>query len=492
MIEKIADIDLKQYWQKRESISTNSGITIDTFKPVIPWQKEVLNDIRKNFDYSIGLHEVLLSGSVGSAKSLFLAHLAISHCIMYSRACVGIFRMSMPDLRDTIFKDIVDHLICDGLREGRDYVVNNTRCQIHFRNGSSIISRSFSDGKYTKVRSLRLSMALVEEFTEFGGKHKQAIDEIRNRLGRLPDVCKHECLLIGATNPADPSHWLHEYFIEGSDNHENRHVYYSLTFDNPFLSKTYIIGLIRDLDEKQVLRMVFGRWIELKSDVVYYQFGEYNIIKNESYFDKDLPIHISWDFNIGMGKPLSCCIFQVKFNNQLPIYYFVDEVVIEGMRTLDSCEELAEKGILDNYSNEIVVHGDASGAHNDTRSRKTDYDIILGFLGNYQRKDGKKLMVTKKVPLSNPPIRTRHNTINGLLKNALGEIRIYIYNNCKHLIKGLRLTKLKDHGSLIEDDSFDCQHITTALGYGIIASEKYYLYKNEFDKIAANRWLNGN
>jgi PBSX family phage terminase large subunit len=485
MLNKVADIDLNHYWQIRENISKNSGTTVDTFKPVIPWQRKALVDIRTKFDYSMGTHDVLLSGSVGSAKSLFLAHLAISHCIINSRACVGLFRMSMPDLRDTIFKDILDHLQCDGLVENKDYFVNQTRCQVAFRNGSTIISRSFSDAKYTKVRSLRLSMAIFEEFIEFDGKHQQAFKEVKNRLGRLPDIKENLC--IAATNPGDPSSWVYEYFIDGSETMPTRHVYYSLTFDNPFLAKSYIIGLIRDLDEKQVLRMIFGRWLELRSDVIYYQFGDYNIIKKKYEVDPELPIHISWDFNIGVGKPLSACMFQVKQQGDQFIYHFFDEVVIEGMRTQDSCEEIAEKGILDNFGTEIIVHGDAAGAHNDTRSKKTDYDIIIGYLSNYERKDKKKLTILRKVPLSNPPIRTRHNKVNGLCKNALGEIRLFVYQNCKMCIRGLKLTKLKENGSLIENDSFDGQHITTAIGYGIVASEKYYLYKYETEKIIASR-----
>jgi hypothetical protein len=482
---KLDDIDY--YWKRRDSISTNSGVTIDTFKPVIPWQKKCLFDIRRKYDYSLGKHEVLLSGSVGSAKSIFLAHLAISHCLMFSKACVGLFRMSFPDLRDTIFKEIVDHLVCDGLVEGRDYWINNTRCQIHFRNGSSIISRSFTDGKYTKVRSLKLSMAIFEEMTEFRGKHEQAIKEVRNRLGRIPEVCKYECLLIGATNPDDPSHHLYEYYIEGAEKHETRHVYYSLTFDNPFLPKSYIVGIIRDLDEKQVLRMIFGRWLELRSEVIYYQFGDHNVVKKAYEVDMGLPIHISWDFNIGNGKPLSCAVFQVKDCGDYFTFHFFNEVVVEGMRTLDSCEALADKGILDNFSHEIIVHGDAAGSHNDTRSKKTDYDIIMGYLQNYERKDQKKLIVSKKIPLANPPIRTRHNKVNGVCKNALGEIMLFIYQGCKVLIKGMKLTKLKDKAGLIEDDSNDYQHITTALGYGIIASERYYSNKKTLDDAIKRR-----
>lgn len=469
MADDLSTIDLESYWQRRESISTDSGVFIDSFRPVIPWQRTVLEDIRLNFDYSNGLHEILLSGSVGSAKSIFLAHLAITHCMLYSGACVGVFRLSFPDLRDTIFKEITDHLECDSLIDGKDYRINQTRCQISFRNGSRIVCKSFHDKKYTKVRSMKLSMAIFEEFTEFA-LHKQAYNEVRNRLGRIPNI--KENILIAATNPDAPSIWIYEKFIANEAKDKNIHTHYSLTFDNPFLPTSYIKAIMRGLDSKQVLRMIFGRWIELKTDIVYYQYSELNN-RGEYEVDIDRPLHISWDFNIGNGKPLSCCIFQVKDVGEKGYDFDVfDEVVVEGMRTLDSMEALADKGIFDNFSDTIFVHGDAAGSHNDTRSKRTDYDIIMNYLQNYTR----PLNVIRSVPPSNPPIRTRHNKVNGLLKNALGEIRLYIYDKAITVRKGLRLTKLKDNGSLIEDDGAQCpyQHVTTALGYGVIAAERYY------------------
>ena len=82
---------------------------IDDFKP-LPKQWEIIRDIRTKFDYSLGTHEILLSGSVGSSKSLALAHIAITHCIMNPGAKVGIGRRTLPSLKDTLFATIKDHL----------------------------------------------------------------------------------------------------------------------------------------------------------------------------------------------------------------------------------------------------------------------------------------------------------------------------------------------------------------------------------------------
>ena len=58
----------------------------------VEWQMVCIDLLRGGLDYSLGVHEILLSGSIGSAKSLLMAHIAITHCMMYSDANVLIGR----------------------------------------------------------------------------------------------------------------------------------------------------------------------------------------------------------------------------------------------------------------------------------------------------------------------------------------------------------------------------------------------------------------
>lgn len=474
-------MDLAPYWARYDSISKASGTTFETFRPVIPWQRKCLRDIRTRYDYSEGVHSVLLSGSVGSAKSILLAHIAVTHCLNHENAVCGLFRMALPDLKATIFEEILEHLKSDNLIEGRDYWVRRETAGITFKNGSRIRSASFTDLKYTKVRSWKLSLAIFEEMTEFEGKHKQAFEEVRNRVGRLPHMHGKENLIIGATNPSDPRHWLYKYFmVDGADKSYRRHVFYSITFDNPFLPKWYITNIIRDYDTKMLLRMAFGQWIEIKSDVVYYNYDPKRNFRNETTYRPrlDLPINLSWDFNIGVGKPMSVCALQ---RDEKGVYHVFDEWVIDGMRTLDSCEAIAESGILE-VPTSFIINGDASGYSRDTRQKMTDYDIIMKYLENYVTKDGRKLNIKKLVPASNPPVRDRHNKLNALFHNAMGEIYLYVYDLAKTVDEGLRLARLKEGSGIVENDSDRWQHITTALGYAIIVMEAEAANEIEINK----------
>ena len=436
--------------------------TLTEFNPnLIPWQYSVLNNVY-GFNYSLGVHEVLLSGSVGSAKSLELCHFIVRHCLENEKAHVLIGRASMPHLRDTLFQMILDHL-----GDELPYVVNQSRASITFpHNGSKISSWSWSDKKYKKVRSYALSMAVVEELTE--NDQDEFYKELKMRVGRIPHIKTN--LILCATNPDSPAHWAYKYFVK--KRLPTRHVYYSLTSDNPFLPQTYIDGIKETLSEKEVQRMLYGQWIEIASEMVYYNYStEVNYVSTGFKIDARYPLDLFFDFNIGYGKPMSCGFGQVVYD----VFKCYRSFIVEGANTEDILDEMAKSGVFE-LPLKFRVYGDASGRNRDTRSNKTDYDIIYSFLNKYKRtKDNSSLEFEMEVPKANPPVRERHNYANGVFKNSKGLVKFLCYDDNSD--EGLRLTKLKKGSGYIEDDSFKYQHITTAITYWIHRVQKQKLTK---------------
>jgi hypothetical protein len=437
----------------KESSSTPS---LTEFDPtVIPFQYQVIKDIRTTFDYSLGSHEILLSGSIGSSKSTVMAHIAVTHCIFNSGARFLIGRLSMPALRATLFAKIIEHIAPD-LKEGRDYFINQVSATIKFRNGSEIVSRSWADRKFFKVRSLDLSGAAIEETIETN--EQDFYNEIKMRIGRLPHV--KENIIINATNPGSPSSWIYKYFIapnSGGEKHPTKHVYYSRTEDNPFLPDKYINQLKNDLDPKLARRMLYGEWIEIADEVIYYQYDTTAQYSKKPWEPRpETTIMICWDFNIGDGKPLSACAMAYEDGS----YHVFAEVIIDGARTDEACREFFDRGIVV-PGRRYEIHGDASGKARHTSSKRSDYEVIK------EAFDREKINYTYKVPLANPAIRTRHNTINALCRNDLGDVRLFIHN-CPTVDEGLRLTAFKKGASMVEDDSKRFQHVTTALGYALV------------------------
>lgn len=442
--------------------------SLTKFQPVIPYQRELIKNVRRNLDYRLGTHEILLSGSLGSSKSTIAAHLIVTHCLMFPKARVLIGRRALPDLKRTLFQKIVEHISQD-LVEGRDYKANTSSGFIQFSNGSEIVSGSWADKRYLKFRSLDLSAAVFEELIENEGDDVEAYKEIKNRVGRLPHV--PENWIISNTNPGSPESYWYKYFIETKK--PTRHVMYSVTSDNPFLPKIYIQQLLEDMTEKEAQRMIYGKWIEINSEVIYSSYSKERNYRDYPYkVDKNYPIHFSYDFNIGEGKPLSAIFYQIIDD----VFHFFKEVVIEGARTQDSLDDAQARGLFGYEVPHYYCHGDASGKHSDTRNNKSDYEIIDKFCENLEP----KINYTRQVLRSNPAIRTRHNLVNAYCYNALGAVRFYVYSEAKTLDEGMRLTKLKKGAEYIEDDSKRYQHITTAAGYGI-----YYHYITKDRKVNA-------
>lgn len=439
------------------------------FNPaVIPFQKRLVYDLDYNIDWSLGTHEFLLSGSIGSAKSLLAAHLIIRHALEFKGAKILIGRRALPDLKDTLFQKIIEHLESDQLVENKHYWINHSQAYIELANGSIILGKSWADKKYRKFRSLELSMAVIEEAIESDGDDYQALVEIRQRLQRQPHIKKNMILYL--TNPAGPSHPLYNYFIV--EQSKTRHVYYSLTRDNPFLPKTYVEQLRKDLPPKEAARMLDGQWIEIDRERVYYSYkSEFNFKKQDYIIQPHSPIRICYDFNIGYGKPMSVALGQYILAKDE--WHFFDEVVIEGTRTEDTLEEMASRGIFE-MPHEFIIHGDATGAARSAASKYSNYEVIKQFLDNYKTKSGLKLNYKVLVPRSNPPIRERHIIVNGYCENSLGHRRLFVYQKAKTVDEGLRLTALKKGADYLEDDSKSYQHITTALGYGVV-----YVSKNK-------------
>ena len=59
-----------------------------------------------------------------------------------------------------------------------------------------------------------------------------------------------------------------------------------------------------------------------------------------------------------------------------------------------------------------------------------------------------------------------------LFLNDNKKVGCLIYAGCEDIDKGFRLTKLKKNADYIEDDSFEFQHVTTAIGYYICENLK--------------------
>ena len=432
-------------------------IGFNNFNPdEIKWQNNFLVDFFQEYDWTKGVHEILLSGSIGSAKSTLMSWIAINECLQFrnNRGLIG--RRSLPDLKKTIYQSILEMLENSDLKEKEDYLPNETSGSFYFpKTNSELIASSWADRRFKKFRSLQLGFAIIEELSENDDVQAEAYHEITMRVGRLSHIPRQ--FIISATNPEGESHWCYKHFIQSND--DLIKTYYSVTEDNKFLPPTYIAKLKKSLTPIMAERMLYGRWVDITKDKIYHSYSREKNFKNEEYtVDYKLPIIVAFDFNISDGKPMSAALMQYTKDT----FHIFDEAVVHGARTLDICEEIFSHGVLTPGST-VIIHGDATGKARDTRSQMSDYDIILKYFQNVPG-----LNVKLEVPLANPPIRSRHNRVNAYCLNADNEVRLFVYKKAKTVDEGFRLTTLKKGGDYIEDDSKAYQHVTTSCGYAIV------------------------
>lgn len=423
---------------------------IQDFDPtIIPFQNAVLKHLRRDFDYSTGVCELLLSGSIGSAKTILAAHIVATHALFYPGSQQLAVRRALKDLKNTFWRVLLAHY------PELNNFFNKSEMKINLPNGSIIYGSSYDDGNYSRFRSYDLSGVVIEEATE--NTDSDLYDELLMRVARLPHV--KENYLLQLTNPDSPGHFIHDKFMDNPT--PNRKVFYSLTEQNPFLPKTYIQQLKASLDSKMAERMLYGKWIEIKADVIYYAYDRQNNYRDYDYkIREDAEINLGWDFNVGEGKPMSVSICQ----NCDDEFHFFSEVVIHSARTLTVLEELQARGMFDKgYA--FVINGDATGAARSSNSLHSNYDIIKQYLSNYRDPQGRGIKFRMNVPRSNPPVRERHNKVNAYCRNALNKSRLFVYRTAPMTDKGLRLTALKKGGNYVEDDSKEYQHVTCGIGY---------------------------
>jgi hypothetical protein len=140
--------------------------------------------------------------------------------------------------------------------------------------------------------------------------------------------------------------------------------------------------------------------------------------------------------------------------------FILDEIILESAVSRQSAEEFVEK-FKDHENRHVIIYGDPAGRAGEKHGQESAYTAMEEVL----KMNGWKF--TRKVKKAAPSIKDRQNAVRAKVKNAAGEVSLFVNpNTAKYVHKGLSTVQFKKGSTFLEEET-EFQHITTAVGYMI-------------------------
>ena len=182
-----------------------------------------------------------------------------------------------------------------------------------------------------------------------------------------------------------------------------------------------------------------GQFCNLTTGQVYDRFDRKKHVTTDIPDVSNEPLRIGVDFNIGNMS----AVIGVRLGNNLLL---IDE--ISGAHDTDAmAQEIQHRA----DGRQVYIYPDASGGNRSTNASRTDIQILESYGFSNQS------------PKANPPIRDRVASVQALLENGKGEVRLQIAAGCKRTIECLELQSYTEKGEPDKDAGYD--HMNDALGY---------------------------
>ncbi len=243
-----------------------------------------------------------------------------------------------------------------------------------------------------------------------------------------------------ATTTPEGHAWAFETFEKNAK--EDTRLIKAKTSDNPYLPEGFIDSLLENYPPQLIQAYLNGNFTNLTTGAVYSRFDRSKHVIDKLPFPIDNEIlKIGIDFNVMNCNAVLCVTSADKL------------IVIDEVTKEKDTDSLAKEIIRRYPYNKILIYPDASGAARSTiNASKTDIAILQSY--NF----------TNMALRSNPPIKDRVQTVQALLENSKGRVRMAIHASCRRLIECLELQSY-DEKSGYPDKQNGYDHLNDALGY---------------------------
>lgn len=390
-------------------------------------QREFL-EIPHNYTLDVAVYQ----GGYGSGKTFAGSLLGILLAIKYPKIRGLVGAQTYTLVRDTTLQSYFEHLENMGFVEDIDFKWISGEQKLTFWNGSEILFRHFDEPN--KLKSLNLGFVEIEEMSDIPYEtFKILLARLRQKARKTWGNFTYR--IFGHTNPELQQGWIYKTFFVNPP--PNYRLITAPTTQNIYLPEGFCDELKKLYDEKYYNVFVLGQTGNYNENLVVKDFTRDNIkdIKYKNYLD----LHISCDFNV---DPM-CWVFAHKTEDK--VFYF-DELAMENTTTSKACDEFYRR--YPEHKGKIIINGDASGDNRSCTSEYTNYVIIKKKMQSYGYD------VDIKIKSFNPPIKNRITAFNAKVRNAKGEICLYVSPKCEKLLYNIYNLRYVEGSSKIDIPTF--------------------------------------
>lgn len=373
---------------------------------------------------------VFLIGGFGSGKSTGIVLRAIQKIIeRKGEGIVGVIAPTYTLCRDVNIPDFMEFLDQYQIRyklnknEYKIKIDDEIKGEIWFRSGNNP----------EKIIGFEWTDFIIDEFDIL--KYEQQKVVWNKAIARIRK-CRDATGAIATT----PEGFKFTYELVNDDK-KRAQLIKAKTPDNIFLPPDYVEMLYNQYDELLVKQYINGEFVNIKGMQAYYAFERSKHVIPKDLIEPPL-IRIGMDFNV---DPMTACL-SGYYNNKLVTF---DEYYLRNSNT----ERMAEAIKEDYRGKESIVYPDMSGL-SVGRSTKAALGVTdITILQKAGFRIGSK---------SNPSVRDRRNTVNA----AFNQGKLFIMNNCKHLIRDLEQVVVDEKGE-IDKSNLELTHSSDGYGYKV-------------------------
>jgi len=294
---------------------------------------------------------------------------------------------------------------------------NEAELKLRLKNGSVIHLKGADNPD--SLRGVGLDFIVLDEFQDI--EPRVWTEVLRPTLSDKGG----KAMFLGT--PRGVGSWSHEMYTMALST-DNWDSWTYTTLDGGNVPQSEIEEARRDMDLK-TFEQEYLATFNTYSGMVYYNFDRKAHLK--SYPNPDVKeIFVGQDFNVGA---LASAIAIIEGDT----VFFVDELLLDSSSTEDTCDELKRR-----YPNsKITMFPDPAGRQRrSSAGGRTDISILQNAGFNVQARN------------SHTPVRDRVNAVNSKLKNARGEIKLFVDPRCKNIINSLEKMVYKPGTNVIDKD----------------------------------------